>query len=599
MTRRRPRRDSPPRRSPRRDSPPPQRRDRDAFLRAQRRALSEAEAEEDYIVLSAPRLTKFPPLREILIPTEYASASLARIEERDLREGEVHCGRCLEVTTISDPSVSCSMISVVAEDGSGSALRLVIHYFTSERTLAGAARLLPKGSQVLIREPYFQNFPIGGFAVCCAQPDNLEIRVPGVISESQGFEALMASAQFASALQLVESSSGADGHANGQLLQARALEALGRYRDAAHILLRLQTFESIQKAGAMMKRAQEKETGDFDFLALHKADASNPTRFPCASYFHPRVAIMETADRGKGVFAREALSVGELVMGSKAEHIIFNCDLSGKRLRRVPGWDEDGEDSTADTLLMRDLAEGVLMSAERRERLLGLSCGEGDAVPGQGDAALLRLLHVVKTNRFTANQPWDGGVAGTGLWLEPSRLNHACDANCSWCNIGDMMFVRCQRNVAIGEELTIPYCNPTDSRELRREFLNNRHGFLCNCNLCEMQCDGKAGACSYERDVEMAEAREAQDKPDYVQALAHRSSAFEFLAGSQLYCSQRQAQTEHAMHANAACHKLGRHREAQSWLLAAKEAFALQWGDQPGVFNLYAYHCGVIGVDVS
>jgi len=595
MTRRRRCRDSPTRRSPRRGSPPPQRRDRDALLRAQQRALSEAKAGEGDIVLSAARLTPFPPPREMLISTNCASEGLARIQERDLREGEVHVGRCLEVTTISDPSVSCGMVSVVAEDGSGNALRLVIHYFTSERTLAGVARLLPKGSQVLVREPFFRDFPIGGSAVCCANPDNLEIHVPGGTSEAQDFEALMSSSQFSAALQLVESSSGASGRADGKHLQARALEALGRYKDAARILFGLQTAESIQKAGAMMKRAREQESGDFDFLALHRADASAPTRFPCASYFNPRVAVMGTEDRGKGVFAREALSVGELVMGSKAECIIFNSDLSGKRLRRVPGWDEDGEDSTADTLLMQSLAEGVLMSTERRERLLGLSCGEGEAVPGQGDAALLRLLHVVKTNRFTANQPWDGGVAGTGLWLEPSRLNHACDANCSWCNIGDMMFVRCQRTVAIGEELTIPYCNPTDSRESRREFLNNRHGFLCNCKLCQMQSDGQFGACSYERDVDMAEACEAQCKPDYVKALGHRSSAFEFLASSQLYCSQRQAQTEHAMHANAACHKLGRQREAQSWLVAAKEAFALQWGSQPGVFNLYACHCGVVG----
>ncbi|CAE8636656.1 unnamed protein product [Polarella glacialis] len=174
--------------------------------------------------------------------------------------------------------------------------------------------------------------------------------------------------------------------------------------------------------------------------------------------------------------------------------------------------------------------------------------------------------------------------------MDPARLNHACDANCSWCTVGDMLFVRCQREVASGEELTIPYCNPTDAVEDRRDFLKGRHGFVCCCGLCEAQKSAEA----YNRDVALAEACEARG--DWEASLVHHTAAFKFLA-SREYCSQRQTQLEHCMAANAACHRLRQAKSAHFWLQEARKSFALQWGDDPEAFRLYAEQCGALGAD--
>mmetsp|Transcript_103100 Transcript_103100/g.204749 ORF Transcript_103100/g.204749 Transcript_103100/m.204749 type:complete len:548 (+) Transcript_103100:92-1735(+) len=523
-------------------------RDKDWLLTRHRRARRDARKRDGALVLWPPRLTDFPPQLQRISAGEL----LEDMRADSLSFGEVHLGRKLHLKTISEPSLCGNSVDVVAEDLDGIALRLVMHYLSVERTLAAVAEKMPNGTHICVKEPYFQDFRNGGPAVCCAQPANL-------VFHSGGGEA-----------------------------------PLSLKREAVNDLPQQGTTSDLQPHSE--RTAKEGQRGDYDFLALHEVDASGPSRFPCASYLNPRVAVVQLADRGKGVVTQEALSVGELVMGSKAEHILFHNELAGQSLCRAPDWDEDGLDCAADTLLAQCLAKDVLTNAEHRAALLGLSHGVDQSTPD--DPTLLQLLRVVKTNRFTACQPWDGPTRGTGLWLNASRLNHACDANCSWCTIGDMMFIRCQRPIAVGEELTIPYCSPTDSVEDRRNFLRSRHGFTCHCNLCEAQSAGAHGAEEYCLHVAKAERCQAQRIPDWKAVLFHTAAAFEFLS-LPAYSSQRQAQTEHGIAASKAGQRLGQPETAQFWLQRAKASFALQWGGNPDVFNLYATRCGVIGADLG
>jgi len=374
------------------------------------------------------------------------------------------------------------------------------------------------------------------------------------------------------------------------------LLGLERYRDASRVLLSLNTVEYKQKARHVLQWVLENEKGNYDFLALHSMiiDDKGPMQLPCVSFLSPKVMIKDTnvSNRGKGVFAMAELQEGELVIASKPELVIFNSDLTGLRIDWAPGWDEDGLDCTADTLLMQRLAGRVLANDEQRKRLLSLSRGMHEVRTAHDEAALLQLLQVVKTNRFTASEPWEDKSTGTGIWITPSRLNHACNASCSWCTIGDMLFVRCQRRVAAGEELTISYCNPTDGVQERLDSLFSRHGFVCKCELCTVEKNCARGPEDYNRRLALAKTLSSRAKPDFQMLLKLHTSAFEYLSSAE-YCSLRHTQTEHAMAACAACYKLQHLSEAKQWLQRARQAFVLQWGSDLGVFKLFAQKRGL------
>lgn len=552
------------------------------MLEAHRLALISSAKHDGALIFSAPRLSEFPPVQEHHVPS---SALMTSILEQDLSEDMVHAGRVLHLTTIVEPAMFSSTITVVTEDDTGSAVLLVVHYFTTEHSLMNLHQQLPQGTRVSVREPYFQLFPSAGHAVCCAQPLNLEFSLQGVQAPLQG-ASLPENEQFSHTLNdelMVESY----GDQVNQFHRAEALVGMGRYREAVRALLVLKTPESREKVAQVLQRVRECEKGEYDFLALHTADTDGPTRFPCASYFSPRIAVKGVTGCGKGVIAEAVLSAGELIMAGKAEHIIFNSEIVGRNIVRVPGWDDDGEDCMASTLLMQGLARATHSDADRRKSLLELSRGRSEASTDDDEAELLRLLQLVQANRFTTFGPWDGASTGTGIWLAPSRLNHACNANCSWCTIGDLIFVRCQREVQTGEELTIAYCNPTDSFDLRQEFLWKHHNFTCGCRLCNAQRGDAPRADIYGHILSKALACEAKEVQDYQKALNFRTKAFEFLRSSD-YCSMRQEQADHATAASAACCKLKRPEDARSWLQSAKQAFALQWGCHSGVWELYA-----------
>lgn len=568
----------------------PARRDRVAFLKAHRRALRASAGRDGALVLWPPRLSDFPPPRE-------RTARPCRevpILERDLKPGVTHRGRVLHLRTVSEPSVNANTVTAVAEDDAGAALHLVLHHYAgSHSQRAHVAAQLPQGTRLLVRDPYFEEFRVGGAAVCCAQPDNLVVLDVLACSSAPAqptLQVLLDEGLFAEALHAADVQLEKNNDVQTKLQRVDALIGLKRYRDAVQALSALQMKEKMRDVLQLVK---EGEWGDYDLLSLHIGDAVGPTRFSCATFVSPRVAIRNAGVKGKGVFALEPLSAGELIMGSKAEVIIFNSDLVGKAVCRAPGWDEGGVDGTADTILMQHLAKGVLRDADRRRALLELSRGRHEAETSDDEAALLRLLQVVEVNRFSAFGPWEGPLVGTGLWIAPSRFNHACDASCTWYNVGDMLFVRCQRSVAVGEELTIAYCNPTDSLPLRQEFLRSRHGFTCSCKLCTEQSSGCIGAARYERDVNAAESFEEAGKMNLEASLQYRIAAFEFLQCPK-YCSLRHTQVEHAIAAYLSCQKLGRAEDAVKWLQCAQRSFTLQWGEHPGVFDMFLCSRGIV-----
>jgi len=72
----------------------------------------------------------------------------------------------------------------------------------------------------------------------------------------------------------------------------------------------------------------------------------------------------------------------------------------------------------------------------------------------------------------------------SGLWYLSSYFNHSCLANCNVRTIGDVQFFYSQKDIEIGEELTIRYFPPEWNYSEKIEHTLAVYGFKCDCKLC-------------------------------------------------------------------------------------------------------------------
>ena len=97
--------------------------------------------------------------------------------------------------------------------------------------------------------------------------------------------------------------------------------------------------------------------------------------------------------------------------------------------------------------------------------------------------SLAPFLGIVKTNAL----PLGSDATESGLFLQASRINHACLPNCqhTWnASIGEET-IHTVREIAQGEEMTISYSHTGPSKS-RRGHLQKNFGFDCTCTLCSL-----------------------------------------------------------------------------------------------------------------
>ena len=83
----------------------------------------------------------------------------------------------------------------------------------------------------------------------------------------------------------------------------------------------------------------------------------------------------------------------------------------------------------------------------------------------------------------------DGAEAG--IFLDASRINHACDNNAQkdWNENIQRHTVHALRDIEEGEEITIYYLRAEQSRAARHAALQAKFGFTCSCGLCSLPPD--------------------------------------------------------------------------------------------------------------
>ncbi|KAF2183156.1 hypothetical protein K469DRAFT_668715 [Zopfia rhizophila CBS 207.26] len=94
------------------------------------------------------------------------------------------------------------------------------------------------------------------------------------------------------------------------------------------------------------------------------------------------------------------------------------------------------------------------------------------------------FLGIAKTNVLPLGPKAPEG----GLFLEASRINHACNPNSqnTWNDNLDKLTIHSIKDIEESEEITISYLDGSESYKVRQQSLKTSFGFDCTCELCSL-----------------------------------------------------------------------------------------------------------------
>ncbi|KAK7917776.1 hypothetical protein PG985_011384 [Apiospora marii] len=211
--------------------------------------------------------------------------------------------------------------------------------------------------------------------------------------------------------------------------------------------------------------------------------------------------------RGFGLFTKQAVSVGELLLCEKA--LAYEWSGEEPEDRRYP----PGRLLFSDTRtgffggqarLLTQLVQKLRRNPETYHQFQQLYRGEYEGVPqlvvdGQPVVDTFHVAKVIALSGMGAprssqlvydrrDSPRRSAYHACGVWALASRINHCCLANCRRSFIGDMLIVRATQDLTAGTELLFSYCDtPGGTPEIGpdvQQKLMRTWGFMCRCALC-------------------------------------------------------------------------------------------------------------------
>lgn len=229
-------------------------------------------------------------------------------------------------------------------------------------------------------------------------------------------------------------------------------------------------------------RLAEAQSGEYDFKKMFESASYRSPHLDHANYT-ARTTIAESKLHGRGVFAKESIKAGEVVL----------CE----RAFILPG---QYEPSRASAALYATMVRYIYDNPSKAEQILKLDGGdytrsgsEGTMIDGVPVTDIFLVEAIRRRNCFSAplstreetkTKPTANGPTQTvGLWTYAANMNHSCVPNTARSFIGDMLISRAVRDIEAGEELLHNYTS-VRAQPSRRQAVFQGFGFQCTCELC-------------------------------------------------------------------------------------------------------------------
>ena len=201
-----------------------------------------------------------------------------------------------------------------------------------------------------------------------------------------------------------------------------------------------------------------------------------------------KAVICEVAGKGLGMIALEPLHPGQVLLKEKP---VIEVDMGAGSLDRrevalcyrEQDWEQQGEKRE-----FKKLARAfVALSSEEKSKVFSLTktdtVKEGSLAMAWADLRREKIeLDFRKFCDFI--QTYVTNAFSDGLWSDLARVNHSCFPNAEVVKRGRERYLVVVRPVERGEEVTHSYLHSLMGRDARREVLERRWGFLCDCTLC-------------------------------------------------------------------------------------------------------------------
>ena len=247
----------------------------------------------------------------------------------------------------------------------------------------------------------------------------------------------------------------------------------------------------------------EHREGAYNTIAIAE-EANLNDRVVHADFVSPYIELRREGIAGRGLFAKTKLPAGTLLIASKAVLCIYIDELPNRNGHD----DEKGMNDRIREEFVEKLIQMVNNGTGRRIfHLAGGSQQFDSSFDLNRDDVYDNGMHymsdqikeIVARNSFggaqrshlLARAAGDGphdDPGGGALFYAPSFLNHSCVPNATYFTIGDMMFVKANRDIEENEELTIHYVYvDTLGEPERADTLQRVWGFTCYCELCEWE----------------------------------------------------------------------------------------------------------------
>lgn len=248
----------------------------------------------------------------------------------------------------------------------------------------------------------------------------------------------------------------------------------------------------------------EQEAYQLDFEAIIGNFSLENPRADISSYLK-RTEPRPTENRGNGLFAKEDIKAGDIVLVEKS----FCCLFSHEAARYDTSKKCEPHPERA------ALFKAIILKLYKNPDLMSLVESLHSDVPNQsrapgtlGDQAAffidgLPVIDYFHTERIAAlnamawqvpsklgekpfpfRPDYQGrGVSGSGIFVRAAYTNHDCVPNSAPSFVGDLLIFNATRTIKVGEEISISYFSDIDY-QTRLQKLDKSWGFLCKCPLC-------------------------------------------------------------------------------------------------------------------
>ncbi|KAK0261850.1 hypothetical protein LTS09_003943 [Friedmanniomyces endolithicus] len=298
---------------------------------------------------------------------------------------------------------------------------------------------------------------------------------------------------------------------------ASASYQLRDFRQSEEDLSRLRSLSSNDEDGLRLLekvrvRLKEVENGVYDLQQLVKRSSRLQPRIDIAD-FTRRTVVGWTKRRGRGLFAAEDVSLGELILCEKAFNATFGWESENSLTKTydVRRKTFDGFPAPLWTSTIQKLQQSSPQRIAEVTSLTGRYPGLGSkTVIADGVHVLdaFQIHDIIAANAFAIPTPAKrqkteafglmetvvppGTKSSTipencALFTHAALINHSCLPNATRVFIGDAILLRATKAISKGDEILQAYVSPTLDVKARQERMNLIWNFTCSCALCKAE----------------------------------------------------------------------------------------------------------------